>query len=469
METHAQDCRIPPIGQASQALRFFRMGWVSSEHPANGAPAVAADYVARAGRSIHLIDVREACELTGPLGHLPASIWSDHAALESMLDTLPKDTPLVFVSGHGERARAATERFVQRGFRFAAHLEGGITEWRHRGFETARRPETARRSFRDCIDLSETRIEHALGSADVERHLGDPAELHWTKAVSLFLTGRLSCVDGRDALAIVGTPGGDAGELILMLAALENLRGKPLSDTEIERAMLQRLDQLGRFYLHSDFSSSNKLFAALRADRRLESALQGIGEATQWRRFMQAPPEPLREIVLEHLLADGHLGCGHLRFAVQRSADYGYRTGLAAQVIKGFFRAMWQGAAEPEYHVLPGGHSETAVLRIHLEGGLESFGAVPMVSPRSQHMQAFTVHTGVARYMRRRFARSLRHTGWLQQAEVAALHEEMDRLADLATDRTVSALAAGLPIFDVTFTAHDRFAVQSAGFVGAAL
>ena len=468
MESITNDPRIPAIGATSQALRFFRLGWVTSEHLVQGVPAVGADYVSRVGPGVNLIDVREGPELVGPLGYLPGSTWSRNGELDAVLEALPKETPLVFVSGRGERARTAAERFVQRGFSFAAHLEGGVTEWRHRGFETTRREQVLQRPFHHCIDFTAPAVEGTVGISDIERHLGDPADLHWTKAVSLFLTGRLSCVDGRDALAIVGTPGGDAGELILMLAALENVRGKPLSEREIAEAMLLRLDHLGRFYLHSDVGSSNTLIKALRGDPRLDSALAPIQEAVQWRNFMQAPPEPLREIVLEHLLADGHLGCGHLRFAAQRSAEYGYRTGLATEVIKGFFRSMWNGAAEPEYHVLPGGHSENAVLRVHLKGGLEGFAALPMVSPRSQGMQAFTVHTGVARFMRTRFVRTLLHTGWLQASEVDTLHAEMDRLADLGTQRTLAALATGLPIFDVTFTAQDRYEIESAGVVGGA-
>lgn len=431
-----------------------------------GVPAVASDYVARVGQGVTLVDVREGHELTGPLGHLPGSTWSLDGALPGVIDTLPKDTPLVFVSGNGERAREVTKRFLARGFLFAAHLEGGITEWRHRGFETTRRADTVQRPFHRCSDFTEPSKGGTVTAAEVERHLGDPADLHWTKAVSLFLTGRLSCVDGRDALAIVGTPGGDAGELVLMLAALENLRGKPLTEREIDDALLLRLDQLGRFYLHSDVSSSNSLITALRADRQFDAVLADVHETVQWRSFMMDPPEAVRELLLEHLLADGHLGCGHLRFAMQRSAEYGYRVGLAAQVIKGFFRTMWSGGAEPEYHVLPGGHSENAVLRINLQGGLESFASLPMVSPRSQTMQAFTVHTDIARFMRGRFVRSLHHSGWIRGNEVAALRTEMDRLAALGTERTLAALATGLPIFDVTFTAQDRFEVASAGFVG---
>lgn len=462
------DPRIPAIGQVSQALRFFRLGWVNAERELQGVPAVPSDYVARIGQSVTLIDVRSADELTGPLGHLPGSIWNEGGELSGIWESLPRDTPLVFVSGHGMRSRLITKRFLKRGFVLAAHLEGGITEWRHRGFETTRRAETLQKPFRACIDFGEPTKSAAVSVADIERHLGDPSDLHWTKAASLFLTGRLSCVDGRDALAIVGTPGGDAGELVLMLAALENLRGKPLSEREIDEAVWLRLDQLGRFYLHSDVTSSNSLIAALGADRRLDAALDGIHETVHWQSFMSSPPAAVREYVLEHLLADGHLGCGHLRFAMQRSAEYGYRQGLAAHVIKGFFRALWSGGAEPEFHVLPGGHSENAVLRINLTGGLEGFAALPMVSPRSQTMQAFTVHTDIARFMRGRFVRALRHAGWLGNAEIAPLGTEMDRLADLGTERTLAALATGLPIFDVDFTAHDRYEVRSAGIVGGA-
>lgn len=88
-----------------------------------------------------------------------------------------------------------------------------------------------------------------------------------TKAAKLLLHGTQACVDGRDAHAIIGTPGGDAGELVLALAAAEQLGRRAFSAEAVERVFADYLDASGHFYLHTDFHA---------ADRWLDGANVGI-------------------------------------------------------------------------------------------------------------------------------------------------------------------------------------------------
>ncbi len=61
--------RIPPMGTVSQAERMLRTRWVATlERSRGGAPLVWPRFVARQGRSVRIIDVREADELVGPVG-----------------------------------------------------------------------------------------------------------------------------------------------------------------------------------------------------------------------------------------------------------------------------------------------------------------------------------------------------------------------------------------------------------------
>ena len=61
------DDRIPPIGVVSQAERMLRTNWVATlERSTGGAPLVWPEFVARQGRSVRIIDVREADEFVAP-------------------------------------------------------------------------------------------------------------------------------------------------------------------------------------------------------------------------------------------------------------------------------------------------------------------------------------------------------------------------------------------------------------------
>lgn len=79
-----------------------------------------------AGEPLRLYDVRTPQERT--IAVLPGAIHLDERAMAE-LETLPKDTPLVFHCHHGMRSQAAAEHFVRKGFRNVWNLKGGIDAW----------------------------------------------------------------------------------------------------------------------------------------------------------------------------------------------------------------------------------------------------------------------------------------------------------------------------------------------------
>ena len=79
-----------------------------------------------AGESLYLFDVRGPDERAK--AQIKAAVLFDGAA-ERLIETLPKDTPLVFHCHGGGRSQVAAERYRLRGFVNVYNLAGGIDAW----------------------------------------------------------------------------------------------------------------------------------------------------------------------------------------------------------------------------------------------------------------------------------------------------------------------------------------------------
>ncbi len=450
------DARIPDIGKVHPAERMFRVNWVSAEFRSpSGIPLVTADYVARLGRAARLVDLRSAEEIAGPLGHVPGSDWLQEDQALERLRELPDDEPIVLISRGGERAGALALALERHGKRFVAALFGGVLAWRQVGLLTVRDPDILTRH--GLLRAPRTSWESSGGeltAADIEAHLGDARSLRWMKVAALLVNGRLSCVDGRDDSGVMGTPGGDAGEFLLALAAVERVSGRRLDDTTVHTLLLRRLDAFGRFYFHTDVHASNKLIAALRADRRFDAALAHVDQTLEWRRFMRSPPAAVRGALLEHMMEPAHLGCGHLRLALQHPDRYAIRPQLIEAFLRSFLSLRWQGHEENEIAVLPGGHAEGAVVNIVVEHAVEAFSTIPLVSPMAEGSQMFINHPQVSGFLRGQVTRFLARQGdrlALGAGGEIELNAVIEELGGVQLGHTLAALAAGLPVYEVRF------------------
>jgi len=81
-------------------------------------------------KEVLVVDVREAEEYQGALGHIPGSIPIPLGSLEQQLDTIAKDRPVVAVCRAGGRSARATLILKQAGFPQVANLAGGMLHWR---------------------------------------------------------------------------------------------------------------------------------------------------------------------------------------------------------------------------------------------------------------------------------------------------------------------------------------------------
>ncbi len=92
------------------------------------------------GESPVLLDVRERSELAGELGHLPGIMHIPIDELGRRLAELEPfhDKEIVAICRRGGRSHTAAQMLQQAGFRHVHFLEGGMTEWKTRGFSVVR-------------------------------------------------------------------------------------------------------------------------------------------------------------------------------------------------------------------------------------------------------------------------------------------------------------------------------------------
>ena len=296
--------------------------------------------------------------------------------------------------------------------------------------------------------------------------MGDAAHVRWIRLAALLVNGKRSCVDGRDDSGVIGTPGGDAGELVLALAAAENVAGVRFSAQAVQALLQRDLDTFGRFYLHTDVHADHALRDAVAADASLGVHCPETADDARWRRFLSHPPRAARTALLELLVDPAHLGCGHVKRMLLHPEVYGARPALVKDVLRAIYGARWDGAPEVEWVTLSGAHDEHGVLNVVMEEPPALYSAVPLVSPRVGSHQLFINHPQVAAWQRSQYAAFLvnaRVVEGLGPAHLAGLEQELSRLAGVQLASTLGALAAGLPVFEARFAAGGEVSVQEVG------
>lgn len=458
----------------SPASRLVKISFkLATRRDAGGVPRVSADFVAEQGQLVRILDVREEADLCGSLGHIPAVTHLPLSAIGAVPQVLDPETCVVVVSHRGGRAGIAAHVLEELGMKRVASMDGGMVAWKQLGFTTLRDPSSYRKTLvalapgigRDGRPLVAVEVGAHLTAEQIAEHVGDPTAVRWVKLGAFLLHGKRSCVDGRDAHGVIGTPGGDAGELLLALAATEKASGTQLDTAAVERVLQRHVDTFGRFYMHSDVAAMNSLIVdGYRNDSRIAPHIKQLDSAEDWRNFHLSPPEKLRPYVLEHVVRPEVMGCGHLRFAMTVER-YGVRPALARSFLEAFHRLRWSGAPELEWIVLGGAHAEGAVANVTVEGTLHSYTRIPLVSPNVGGVQMFVNHPQVTAFLRRELAAFLCDARLADVSE-AAIAAGIEELGSVQVTETLHRLAKGLPAFEIRFDREGHAVVEPRGVIG---
>lgn len=312
--------------------------------------------------------------------------------------------------------------------------------------------EAARRA---PLDAQPVQIESRLDADDIEAHLSDPHSVEWVKVASLMLDADEACVDGRDTHAVIGTPGGDLGELLLALATIERLRGTPLSTGEVEELFGAYAQSCGRFYMHTDARALETLARDLQNDPRVTATVSLAGGIEP---MLRAPPPALRDELLDALTAPAHIGCGHLSLVATRPDAYGVRAGLTRTVLREFYRRLWAGDSDMDLVVLEGDHREGAIVDVTVDGPLHAYSRVPMIAPLAHGSEVFVHHPQVVSFLRREFAALFVERAGLDEAGIdpAAFVDGVEALGARQLELTLESLAVELPVYELHFSGREH-------------
>lgn len=283
---------------------------------------------------------------------------------------------------------------------------------------------------------------------DVTRHIRHPGAVQWTTLAHVLVDGAQSCVDGREPGAVLGTPGGDAGEYLLALATIEKLTGKAIPDEEVPEVFERFLGHFGRFYMHTDSHAMEHLAEALAQNPTFGHL---GGDVSRTEAFVRQPGK-LGDALLPYLLDPAHVGCGHIKLILKHPDDYGVRPALTKTFLTTVFRAIWAGA-DINYVVLQGDHAEGAVVQVTAGKSKHAFTRVPMVAPCRGESQIFVNHPAVVAWMRGQAAHFLvDEEPLLKGVDPDAFAAELARLANVQLGETLGHLAQDLPVYNARVT-----------------
>ncbi|MCA9624899.1 MAG: rhodanese-like domain-containing protein [Myxococcales bacterium] len=420
-----------------------------------GVPEISPQATADQHCHLHLVDVRESDEIAE--GHIPGveAVRLDHVAEASA--HWDRREPIVFVCRSGRRSARAVRQVEAMGFTQAASMTGGMLAWAAAGLPIERGDQVEPTSSSETAPVS-----GALEAAFVERLLRQ-THLPRVRAASLLLQGSEACVDGREQGAVIGTPGGDAGELLLLLATYEKVTGQELDQDAVRRFFLAHVSGFGRFYLHSDDHALDNLKDALTADPRFASVANLPTGA-----LLEQPPVELRAALLEHLRQPANIGCGHLRLVASNPEEYGVRTALTEELLDVFFDELWHDPEQTEFVVLHGDHHEEGVLSVSLPQKVEPFDNLPAIPPLLGGRSFFIHHPQTADFVRQQQVRFLfERTPWLTESlqkagvDEAAYTKALGELAGRQLHATLQHLARELPVYEVAFDRDGAFGVRA--------
>jgi rhodanese-related sulfurtransferase len=463
----------------------------------SGAHEVSVAWLAANRCGVRVVDVREIDEIEEE--RVPGSEAVPLLDISAMAERWDRGAPIVLVCRSGRRSARAAEQLESLGFRNVASLTGGMLAWRARSLPIARGPLAdlsrngrtiaSQHSTAAAIHVApdvatdfatDVATQHApaplaasaqqpesrapLTRAELEERVARPGAVRWTTAASVLSAGTESCIDGRASEHVLGAPGGDVGELVLALSALERVSRAPAREASLDAMLLEYADSFGRLYLHGDEHTFSRMARSIAADPRVPPDRRPA-DARGALAFVRRPPPGLEEVALDHGTRVENVGCGHLRAMLERPEAYQTRAPLVRAVLGAVYRLGWRRPEAVDLEVLEGEHHERAVLEVRVERAVHAHTRVPMVSPTAVGGGAFVLHPQVEAWIREESADFLaEHAPSIVGTSVDTGHlaREIQAVGAVQVRQTLGRLARHLPAYEVLFHADGTASVRLA-------
>ena len=110
-------------------------GWAQLNYTFAGLWEISPQSLQETQTPLQIIDVREASEYEGVLGHIGDAKLLPLNELLSRINELDREMPIVAVCRSGARSAQATVILQKEGFKRVANLNGGMLRWRAEGHQ----------------------------------------------------------------------------------------------------------------------------------------------------------------------------------------------------------------------------------------------------------------------------------------------------------------------------------------------
>lgn len=305
-----------------------------------------------------------------------------------------------------------------------------------------------------------------LSDQDLVEHV--LSRLAWVSREDFLDHVSTHCVDGRGGCAVVGAPGGDAGEFLLALGAVELIMKHEIPEAAVKSLFSDYMKFHGHFYMHTDAHMLEALAHDLEKDAELSGLVKGLSHeqvVNELENVIRMPPTKIRAKLLDRLVAVVKLGCGHLALMRQHKDEYGVRTELVNTFLRAFYEALWNGE-QVEWEVLRGDHAEQAVVNIIAQTGEEIPAQLPLVAPSCHGEQVFVNHPQAVELMLDKSFKFVEdHFGALYPVEKQKYMQVAKEMMGRHTMVTLGFLAKGLPIYEAHVTPDGDCSVSLVGTV----
>jgi sulfur dioxygenase len=115
---------------ADETLALSGPDWAPLKFTFAGFWEIEPGWVEEHAAEVQIVDVREADEFAGPLGHIPSAKLLPLGQLDKLASSLANDQPIVTVCRSGARSAQAVAILRKAGFAKVANLAGGMLRWR---------------------------------------------------------------------------------------------------------------------------------------------------------------------------------------------------------------------------------------------------------------------------------------------------------------------------------------------------
>jgi len=273
-----------------------------------------------------------------------------------------------------------------------------------------------------------------LTQGELEDHLGEVNSLEWTHVMQT----SFASTDPRGQERELATLGGDLGEFLIVLAAIEKQLGVTFNDTTVLYKLKVYLTVMSRdkFYFDIDTNAIN-YFKSVCNCPQLNIA---------------DPPDSKKALLLNATSSYLSQGDEFFRKLLNNSQAYGIRADLVSSVVRAFYKVMWN-KADPlhrriKFVLLKGDFAPKGFIMVKTPGYCNAQLLAPKISPELCAKQMGIYHGDAAVLLRTELA------GVLLMKTPESKNDVVRTANDLASSALSTVLADHKePVYTVNFEA----------------